>query len=66
MLYGANTAFLKIVSDGGNLRAWTEDPAAFIINPRYLIPGPNTLVQATCSCRCRVGVVVVDLIVKVR
>ncbi|MFZ3354418.1 MAG: IS481 family transposase, partial [Xanthobacteraceae bacterium] len=22
--------------------AWTKDPAAFIINPRHLIPGPNT------------------------
>jgi len=22
--------------------AWTKDPEAFIINPRHLIPGPNT------------------------
>jgi transposase InsO family protein len=22
--------------------AWTKDPAPFIINPRHLIPGPNT------------------------
>jgi hypothetical protein len=29
--------------------AWTEDPEAFIINPRHLIPGPNNIPDAALA-----------------
>jgi hypothetical protein len=34
-------------------RKFWRCPAAFIINPRHLIPGPNTYIAA--SNKCRVG-----------